>query len=175
MVRCWGIVGMGNIGGEVAKRARGFDMKLIAYDVSPRQDFIDSYGIVYLPLAELLAQADYVTLHAPAIPETVGLMNTDTLALMKPTAYLINTARGDLIVEDDLYRALTQKAIAGAAMDTFLHEPLSDSRWFGLDNVVLTPHAGAATHEAVAKMGVIAAQEVVRVLSGEQPKFAVNC
>jgi D-3-phosphoglycerate dehydrogenase len=169
-----GIVGMGSIGGEVAKRALGFDMKIIAYDIQSRQDFIDKYRVTYLPLAELLAQADYISLHAPAIPETVGMINRDTLRTMKKTAYLINTARGDLIVEEDLYSALSQNMIAGAALDTFIEEPLRDSRLVELENIILTPHAGANTREAVIRTGVTAAEEVVRVLSGQQPKYAVN-
>lgn len=168
-----GIVGMGNIGGEVAKRAYGFDMKIVAYDVYPRQEFIDRFGVVYLSLPELLAQSDFISLHAPAIPETIGMINRHSLRTMKPTAYLINTSRGDLIVEEDLYQALVEKVIAGAALDTFIQEPLIDSRLFELDTVVLTPHAGAATQEAVTRMGTMAAQEVVRVLSGQQPQFPV--
>lgn len=169
-----GIVGMGNIGGEVAKRAYGFDMKIIAFDVYPRQEFIDNYGVTYLPLAEVLAQADFLSLHAPALPETVGMINTNSLRNMKKTAYLINTARGDLIVEEDLYDALSQGVIAGAALDTFLQEPLRESRLFALNNIVLTPHAGANTHEAVIRTGIMAAEEVVRVLSGQPPKYPVG-
>jgi D-3-phosphoglycerate dehydrogenase len=169
-----GIIGTGSIGGEVAKRAHGFDMAIIAYDVCPRPDLVELYGVKYLPQAAVLAQADFVSLHAPALPETRGMINLASLRTMKPTAYLINTARGDLIVEDDLYIALTEGIIAGAGLDTFVHEPLRDSRLFGLDNVVLTPHAGANTREAVIRTGVMAAEEVVRVLSGQPPLYPVE-
>lgn len=169
-----GIVGMGNIGGEVAKRAFGFDMKIVAFDVYPRQEFEQNYGVSYLPLAEVIARADFLSLHAPALPQTVGMINKDSLRTMKNTAYLINTARGDLIVEEDLYAALTGGIIAGAALDAFIHEPLHDSPLFGLNNVVLTPHAGANTYEAVVRTGVMAAEEVVRVLSGLEPRYAVS-
>lgn len=169
-----GIIGLGSIGGEVAKRARGFDMQLIAYDRYPRQEWTEQYGVTYVPLPELLVRADYISLHLPASPETAGLINRETLAAMKPTAYLINTARGELIVEEDLYRALAKNRIAGAALDVFKEEPLRDSRLFALDNIILTPHAGAYTREAVSRTGVTAAEEVVRVLSGRQPRYAVN-
>lgn len=169
-----GIVGMGSIGGEVAKRACGFDMKIIASDIRPRQEYAERYGVSYLSLPEVLAGADYLTLHAPAGPETAGMINKDTLRTMKKSAYLINTARGDLIVEEDLYEALLQGIIAGAALDTYACEPLRDSRWFGLDNVVLTPHTGANTYEAVDRTGVMAAEEVARVLSGRRPRYSVT-
>lgn len=168
-----GIVGTGNVGGEVAKRAVGFDMKIIAYDIRLRQDCIDKYGVVYLPLKEVLAQADFLSLHIPALPETEGMINLDSLCTMKNTAYLINMARGSLVVEDDLYTALTQEIIAGAALDVFSCEPLRKSRLTELSNVLLTPHAGAFTNEAIYRAGFTAAQEVVRVLSGLKPQCPV--
>lgn len=169
-----GIVGMGNIGGQVAKRACAFDMKVVAYDVYPRQDFMEMYGVTYLPLPEVLAQADYISLHAPALPETVGMINRDSLRTMKKTAYLINTARGDLVVEDDLYAALAQGVIAGAGLDVFGQEPVRDSRFFDLKNVVLTPHTGGYTDEAVIRSGVMVAEEIIRVLSGQEPQYPVR-
>lgn len=170
-----GIVGMGNIGGELAKRAVGFDMKVIAYDVYPNQQFIDRYGVTYLPLAEVIAQADFLSLHAPSTPETIGLINRQTLNTMKKSAFVINTARGDLVNEADLCEALRQGVIAGAALDTFASEPLMDSPLLELSNIVFTPHAGAATQEAVIRTGLIGAEEVVRVLSGQAPCHAVRC
>lgn len=164
-----GVVGMGSIGSEVAKRAAAFDMKIVAYDVYPRQDLVDQYGVSYLPLQEVITQADFLSLHAPSLPETVGMINRETLQQMKKNAILINTARGDLVVEEDLIAALTDGTIAGAGLDTFANEPVQDKRLFNLDNVVMTPHAGANTHEAVTRMGVMAAEEVVRVLSGQAP------
>ncbi len=169
-----GIVGLGHIGGEVAKRAYGFGLKIIAYDVCPRPEMVSRYGVTYLPLLQVMEQADYLSLHAPALPETVGMINKDSLGVMKATAYLINTARGDLIVERDLYQALTQGVIAGAALDTFAQEPLKDSCLLGLDNVILTPHVGANTREAVIRTSRMAAEEVIRVLSGLPPRYAVN-
>lgn len=169
-----GIIGMGNIGGELAKRAVGFDMKIIAYDVFPKQEFIDKYGVAYLPLPEVIAQADFLSLHAPSTHETIGMINQKTLSSMKRSAFLINTARGDLVVEDDLYQALSEGVIAGAALDTFSKEPLTESNLFDLKNIVVIPHAGAATHEAVIRTGLMGAEEVVRVLSGHPPQYAVR-
>lgn len=168
-----GIIGLGNIGAEVVKRAFAFDMKIVAFDLFPRTDLIEKYGVVYKTLPEVIAAADFLSLHAPATPETLGMINKHSLATMKKNAFIINTARGDLIVEDDLYEALKTGVIAGAGLDTFAQEPPTNSPLFGLDNVVLTPHAGATTHEAVTRMGVTAAEEVVRVLTGQQPLYSV--
>lgn len=168
-----GIVGLGNIGSEVVKRAHAFDMSIVAYDLFPRADLIEKYDVSYKPLAEVIAAADFLSLHAPATPETLGMINRTTLQTMKKNAFIINTARGDLIVEQDLYEALTTGVIAGAGLDTFAQEPPVNSPLFSLDNVVLTPHAGATTCEAVTRMGVTAAEEVVRVLTGNQPLYSV--
>lgn len=168
-----GVIGTGSIGAEVIKRAAGFGMRIVAFDPLRRPELEEGYGVTYLPLAAVLAEADFVTLHAPATPETTGLINKASLATMKKTAFIINTARGDLIVEDDLYDALSHGRIAGAALDTFSQEPFTDARWFALKNVVFSPHAGANTAEAVTKMGVMAAEEVARVLSGKAPKYPV--
>jgi D-3-phosphoglycerate dehydrogenase len=170
-----GIVGLGAIGVEVAKRAYAFGMKVIAFDTCQRPDCIANYGVRYLPLPDVFAQADFLSLHAPAIPATIGMINRDTLRLMKQTAYLINTARGELVVEADLCAALREGVIAGAGLDAFACEPLpAGSPLTELDNVVLMPHSGAATHEAAERMALIAAEEVVRVLSGKSPLYPVN-
>ncbi|WP_025693791.1 phosphoglycerate dehydrogenase, partial [Paenibacillus durus] len=130
-----GVVGLGAIGAEVVKRAVAFDMKVIAYDAFVRQDMIDKYGVQYVTLPELYAQSDFITLHAPAIPETVGMINKESLAQMKKSAILINTARGDLVVEQDLYEALSSGQIAGAGLDTFVQEPPATLDIVGLPNV----------------------------------------
>ncbi|WP_410512729.1 phosphoglycerate dehydrogenase [Paenibacillus sp. BR2-3] len=169
-----GIIGLGAIGAEVVKRAAAFDMQIIAYDAYPRQDLIDQYGVKYVTLPELYAQSDIITLHAPALPETIGMINKDSLSQMKKTAYLINTARGDLVVEEDLYEALSKGVIAGAGLDTFIQEPPLNLNIVGLPNVVTSPHVGSNTVEAGYRMARMAAEEVIRVLSGEQPKFPVK-
>lgn len=164
-----GIIGLGSIGSEVAMRAHGFNMKILAYDKYARQDMIEKYGVQYVTLDELLSQSDIISLHAPALPETVGMINEEKMRLMKSTAILINTARGDLIVEEDLCTALREHWIAAAGLDAFVHEPLLDSPLLTLDNVVLTSHVGATTAESAERMGSMAAEEVVRVLAGELP------
>ncbi|MDQ0192315.1 phosphoglycerate dehydrogenase [Paenibacillus wynnii] len=169
-----GVVGLGAIGAEVVKRAAAFDMQIIAYDAYARQDLIDQYGVNYVTLPELYAQSDIITLHAPSLPETIGMINKDSLAQMKKTAYLINTARGDLVVEEDLYEALSKGQIAGAGLDTFIQEPPITLNIVGLPNVVTSPHVGSNTVEAGYRMARMAAEEVIRVLSGEQPKFPVK-
>lgn len=169
-----GVVGLGAIGAEVVKRAAAFDMQVLAYDRHVRQDLVEQYGVRYVSLPELFAQADFISLHAPSLPETIGMINRETLGLMKPTAYLINTARGDLVVEEDLYEALANRRLAGAGLDTFVHEPPLDRKLVSLPNVVTSPHVGSNTLEAGYRMARMAAEEVIRVLSGEAPKFRVN-
>lgn len=169
-----GIIGLGSVGGEVAKRAAAFDMDIIAYDVLPRSDLTQKYGVIYKSLPEVLTEADFLSLHAPSTPATTGIINKTTLAQMKKSAILINTARGDLIEETDLYDALKSGSLAAAGLDTFAHEPPAGSRLLTLDNIVFTPHAGATTYEAVRRMGITAAEEVIRVLSGQQPLHPVK-
>lgn len=169
-----GIIGLGNIGSEVAKRAAAFDMNIIAYDVLPRFTLRQQYGVRYKSLTEVLTEADFLSLHTPSTPETAGIINKTTLALMKKSAILINTARSDLIEETDLYDALKSGSLAAAGLDTFADQPPGGSRLLTLDNIVFTPHAGANTHEAVRRMGISAAEEVIRVLSGQQPLHPVD-
>ncbi|MBP2636136.1 MAG: Phosphoglycerate dehydrogenase [Firmicutes bacterium] len=170
-----GIVGTGNIGSEVIKRAVAFDMKIIAFDMRKRRDLVDKYGDIYRPLGEVFSEADFLSLHVPAIPETINMVNQNTLKLMKRSAYLINTARGELVVESDLVKALQTGVISGAALDTFAAEPLQqDSSLFTLGNVILTPHIGASTGESSNRVGIMAAEEVIRVLSGSKPCFSIH-
>lgn len=168
-----GIVGMGHIGGEVAKRAYAFGMKILAYDIYPRQDFIEKYNVTYVSLEKLFKQSDVITLHAPAIKATENMINRDSLNLMNSTAILVNAARGELINEEDLYEALKNKKIGFAALDVYKNEPLKNSKLTDLENIVFTAHAGAYTKSAIIGAGVIASEEIVRVLSGEEPKFNV--
>lgn len=168
-----GIVGMGHIGGEVAKRAYAFGMKILAYDIYPRQDFIEKYNVTYVSLEKFFKQSDVITLHAPAIKATENMINRDSLNLMKSTAILVNAARGELINEEDLYEALKNKKIGFAALDVYKNEPLKNSKLTDLENIVFTAHAGAYTKSAIIGAGVIASEEIVRVLSGEEPKFNV--
>lgn len=169
-----GIVGTGNIGSEVIKRAVAFDMKIIAFDMRRQRELVDKYGDIYRPLDEVFSEADFLSLHVPAIPETINMVNQNMLTLMKRSAYLINTARGELVVESDLVKALQTGVISGAALDTFAAEPLpQDSGLLALSNVILTPHIGASTREASHRVGIMAAEEVIRVLSGSTPCFSI--
>ncbi|HWR39278.1 MAG TPA: phosphoglycerate dehydrogenase [Patescibacteria group bacterium] len=169
-----GIVGTGNIGGEVLKRASAFGMELIAFDTWRRRDLIESFGDIYRPLDEVFSRADFLSLHVPAIPETIGMVNKTMLRRMKPSAYLINTSRGELITEEDLAEALKAKLISGAALDAFTAEPLPpDSSLRNLNNVILTPHIGASTGESAKRASIMAAEEVIRVLSGAVAYFPV--
>jgi D-3-phosphoglycerate dehydrogenase len=169
-----GIVGTGNIGKEVAKRAVAFDLNVIAYDVFPNSSFAAEYGIKYVELSELFKEADFISLHTPSTPETVGMVDMKCLQSMKNTAILVNTARGDLIVEEDLLKALQDGVIAGAGLDTFALEPLRDEQFFKLSNVVLSPHAGSNTHETVARMSIMVANDVIAVLTGNLPGYPVK-
>lgn len=168
-----GLIGMGRIGRGVSKRALGFDMQVIVYDPYVKQEQIDLPGVRLTSLEEVIKQADFLSLHAVLNEETRNLMNLERFQMMKPSAYLINTARGGLIDEQALYQALTTKLIAGAALDVFVDEPPAGSPLLELENVVLTPHIGAHTQEAIERMGVIAAKNVIQTLQGGQPLFKV--
>lgn len=170
-----GIVGLGRIGSAVARRAKGFNMRVIYYDVFRREDLERELGLEYKPLEELLKEADYVTLHVPLTKETYHLIGERELNLMKPTAYLINTSRGAVIDQKALYKALKERRIAGAALDVFEKEPIDpDDPLLELDNVVLTPHIGSASIETRKKMAMIAAENLVSVLRGVEPPNLVN-
>ena len=169
-----GVLGTGNIGSEVIKRAHAFGMEIIAFDVFQRPELCEKYNLKYLPLEEVLMQADFLTLHLPVLPETKNIINKKTLATMKNTAFIVNTARGELVNEQDLYTALKDGKLAGYSTDTLAEEPpQSNHPFFTLPNVVVTPHCGAYTREAVIRCSVTAAEEVVRVLSGKTPLYAV--
>ena len=169
-----GIIGMGKIGMLVAQRLAGFDMKFVAYD--PYVTAAPSGGpeIKMVSLDELLAASDFVTIHIPKTPETAGLIDSAALAKMKPTAFVINAARGGVLDEAALFDALTTGTIAGAGLDVYATEPCTDSPLFGLDNVVATPHLGASTEEAQEKAGVAVAESVVAAFAGTEVPGAVN-
>ena len=170
-----GIVGLGRIGSAVARRAKGFNMRVIYYDVFRREELERELGLEYKPLEELLKEADYVTLHVPLTKETYHLIGERELGLMKTTAYLINTSRGAVIDQKALYKALKERRIAGAALDVFEKEPIDpDDPLLELDNVVLTPHIGSASVETRKKMAMIAAENLVSVLKGVEPPNLVN-
>ena len=167
-----GIIGLGRIGKAVARRARGFDMPILATDVVQDETFAALHGVRYVTLEELLRQADVVSINAPLQGDTRHLIDSQALASMKPTAYLINTARGDLVDEAALAEALRAGRLAGAGLDVFHDEPLQDSPLRGLDNVVLSPHLAAYSREGLCETGVLAARAVLAVLAGGRPDAA---
>ncbi|ROS25091.1 D-3-phosphoglycerate dehydrogenase [Rathayibacter sp. PhB127] len=169
-----GIIGLGRIGALITARLQAFGVNVVAYDPYVTSARAQQLGVTLLPLEELLAQSDFITIHMPKTPETTGMISDAQLALMKPTAFLVNVARGGLIDEDALHRALVAKTIAGAGLDVFVKEPPTDSPLLALENVVVTPHLGASTDEAQEKAGVSVAKSVRLALSGELVPDAVN-
>lgn len=170
-----GIVGLGRIGFAVAERMKnGFKMKIIYYDIKRNEELEKALGAEYRELDALLKQADFVSLHTALTDETRHLINTERLAMMKPTAYLINTSRGPVIDEKALVAALKEKKIAGAALDVFEKEPELMPGLANLDNVVLTPHIASATKETRDKMAEMAAQNIIAALEGQTPANLVK-
>ena len=169
-----GIIGLGRIGALITARLQAFGTTIIAYDPYVTSARAQQLGVQLVSLDELLERADFVTIHMPRTPETIGMIGDDQLALMKKSAYVVNVARGGLIDEDALHRALTTGTIAGAGLDVFVTEPPLDSPLLKLENVVVTPHLGASTAEAQEKAGVSVARSVRLALSGELVPDAVN-
>jgi D-3-phosphoglycerate dehydrogenase len=168
--RTLGIVGMGNIGTRVALRGRAFEMAPLVCDPYIPASHITALGGRWVGLESLCREADFVTLHCPLTSETRHLIGARQLAVMKATAFLVNLARGGVVDEDALLRALREKRIAGAAIDVMESEPpRKDHPLLALDNVLLTPHIGGSTREAQSRGERGAAEEVVRVLQGERP------
>jgi D-3-phosphoglycerate dehydrogenase len=169
-----GIIGLGNIGSRIFRKARAFNMKIIYYDVVRKKEF-ESEGAEYRPLKELLAESDFIILTVPLTKETYKMIGENEINFMKRTAYLINISRGAVIDHIALVKALKEGKIAGAALDVFHEEPLpTDDPILELDNVILTPHIAAFTEEAREKLSITAAEEVIRVLKGEKPRYPIN-
>jgi glyoxylate reductase len=168
-----GIVGFGRIGQAVAKRAQGFDMDVVAYD--PSRAVVEGFpGARWAPLDELLATADFVCLHPLLTPETHHLIGEPQLRAMKPTAYLINVARGEVVHEAALVRALRESWIAGAALDVYEHEPAMEPGLVDLPNALLVPHIGSATRDTRDAMATIAATNALAHLRGERAPQCIN-
>lgn len=170
-----GIVGFGRIGRGVAKRARGFSMKVRYHDAQPVPPEVSrELGADYLPLEELLRTSDFISLHVPLMPQTHHLIDAAALALMKPSAILINTSRGPVIDEAALVQALRAGTIAGAGLDVYEHEPALAEGLRDLPNAVLLPHIGSASFATRDKMAVIAAENVIAFFAGRPPPTALN-
>jgi D-3-phosphoglycerate dehydrogenase len=169
-----GIVGMGNIGTRVALRGRAFEMSLLVCDPYIPASHVTALGGRWVRLDELFTESDFVTLHCPLNRETQRMIGERQLALMKRSAYLVNLARGGVVDEDALYRSLSERRIAGAAVDVMETEPpRKDHPLIGLDNVIFSPHIGGSTREATSRGERGAAEEVVRVLEGKAPRNPV--
>jgi glyoxylate reductase len=172
---CLGIVGLGAIGLEVAKRARGFGMRILYQDHRRRPREERRYGLVHTELDHLLREADFVSLHVPLTGETRHLIGERELSLMKPTAVLVNTARGPVVDQRALYRFLKEKRIAAAALDVTEVEPIPmDDPLLTLDNVIIAPHIASASVSTRARMASVAADNLLAALRGEEPPNCVN-
>lgn len=163
--RTLGLFGFGAIGRNVARRAAGFDMTVMAYDVIWDEDYATANNIIRATADEICAQADFISLHLPLLPDTVHFIDERRISLMKPNAILINTARGGLIDEAALLAALKEKRLYGAGLDVFETEPPADKSWYQLANVVLGSHCAASTQGATEKMGRMAAENLIRDLA----------
>ncbi len=169
-----GIVGLGNVGSAVARRAWGLEMKLIAYDPFIAVDHAHNLQVELVPLKQLLKESDFITLHVPLTASTKALIGAKELALVKPTVRIINTARGGVIDEEALAKAVKERRVAGAAVDVFSIEPITKSILFEDDNIIVTPHLGAATVEAQITAAKDVATQIVDVLEGQPARYAVN-
>jgi D-3-phosphoglycerate dehydrogenase / 2-oxoglutarate reductase len=169
-----GVVGLGRIGVLVAQRLSAFGMKVIAYDPYVQPGRAAQMGVRLVSLDDLLAESDFITVHLPKTPETVGLIGDEALHKVKPSVRIINAARGGIVNEPALYTALLDGRVAGAGLDVYAQEPCTDSPLFALENVVATPHLGASTDEAQERAGVAVARSVRLALAGELVPDAVN-
>jgi phosphoglycerate dehydrogenase-like enzyme len=168
-----GLIGLGRIGKGVAVRAKGFGMKLVAYDPFPDTAFAAEHGVMFMDIDDLLRTADVVSLHAAAEQIQGTLINARRIQLMKPTAFFLNTARGSLVDEAALATALREKRLAGAGLDAFANEPPIGSPLLSLDNVVVTPHMAGRTLDGARRMGEITVENCLRSLRGEKPLYQV--
>lgn len=172
--RTLGIAGLGRIGRAVAERAAAFRMKLLAFEPYPDRKFVQSLGIELMDLDTLLSRSDFVTLHLPLSSQTQGIINRSSLSRMKPGSYLINTARGGLVVERDLLDALQSGHLAGAGLDVFEQEPTpADNPLLKHANVIVSPHMGGGDVQSIQDMGNDAAQCIIDLHNGKWPEAAV--
>ncbi len=169
-----GIIGLGNVGTGVARRARGLEMNLLGFDPFVSADYARNLQVQLVPLEQLLRESDFITLHIPMTSSTRGLISARELALVKPTVRIINTARGGLVDEEALAAAVNEKRVAGAAIDVFATEPTTQSVLFGYDNIIVTPHLGASTAEAQEAATRDVAEQIAEIFSGKPARYAVN-
>ncbi len=169
-----GVVGLGRIGVLVAQRLAAFGTQVVAYDPYVSSARAGQLGVRLVGLDELLAESDFITVHLPKTPETVGLIGDDELRKVKPSVRIVNAARGGIVDEEALFSALKEGRVAAAGLDVFSREPMTDSPLFELENVVVTPHLGASTDEAQERAGISVARSVRLALAGELVPDAVN-
>ena len=170
-----GIVGLGRIGCAIAKRAKGFDMKVLYYDIIRRPDFEKEYGIQFTDIDQLFQKADFITINVSLTKETFHLVDEKKLKMMKKTTCLINNARGQVVDEKALYKALKEGWIAGAGLDVFEQEPTPvDNPLLKLDNVVVAPHISSASYETRSKMAEMVAENLISFFEGKTPPNLVN-
>ena len=170
-----GLIGTGNIGRMTAKLAQAFNMKVIGFDPFISKEDMAKDNITKIEkLEELMNKSDYISLHIPHTPKTHYIVNEEMINKMKPTAFIINCARGGTVDEKALFKALKEGKIAGAGLDVYEQEPPKDNQFAQLDNVVLTPHIGANTKEGQIRAGTICAEQINKVLKSETPDFCVN-
>ncbi len=170
-----GIVGAGRIGSAVARRAKGFNMRILVYDVVPRPELEEELKAKQVDLETLLKESDLVSIHVPLLKATHHLINEKRLKLMKKTAYLINNSRGPVVDEKALYKALKAGQIAGAGLDVFEQEPTpADNPLLKLDNIIVAPHISSASHETRSRMAEMVAENLVSFFEGRVPPNLVN-
>lgn len=169
-----GLLGLGNVGSEVAKRAKGLEMCPIAYDPFVTQEHAERVGVELVTFQVLLHRSDFISIHTPLTEDTQGLIGTEELKMVKPSVYLINTARGGIINEEALLEAVKEGRVAGAALDVFTHEPIQDSELLRNDRIIVTPHLGGSTVEAQTHVALEAAEQVLAILNGQPAQYAVN-
>jgi len=170
-----GLIGLGRIGYAVAKRAKGFDMKVLYYDLYRNEKAENELGLEFVEMDELLQKSDFVSIHVPLTPDTKHLINEKTLSMMKKTAILINTARGPVVDEKALYKALVNNEIAGAGLDVMDPEPPNiNNPLLKLDNIIILPHIASASIATRTKMAIMAARNLSAGLKGKTPENLVN-
>ena len=169
-----GVIGMGNIGKGVILRSEPFGAKFIAYDPYFDKDFGEKHNVTCAGAEEVLKTADIITLHLPSTPETHHIINVETLSIMKAGAVLINTARGELVDEEALYMALKSGRLGGAGLDVYSCEPLYNSAFFELENIVMTPHMAGNTSETTLNMGLWALENAIKVVTGQEGAVIVK-
>lgn len=169
-----GVVGLGNVGSEVARRAQGMEMKIIGYDPFVTEERAKKMGVEMKTLEEIWKEADFITLHVPLIEATKNMIGAKQIATMKPTTRIINAARGGLIDEEALVAAINEGRLGGAAIDVFVEEPCTKSVLFGCSKVIVTPHLGASTNEAQTLAATEVVQQIIDVFNGQPARYSVN-